>query len=49
MHQSTLIQIATLIPSTRQELLAIKGFGEASFRKYGEQILEICSEYKKSH
>ena len=47
MHQSTLIQIATLIPSTRQELLAIKGFGEASFRKYGEQILEICSEYKK--
>ena len=49
MHQSTLIQIATLIPSTRQELLAIKGFGEASFRKYGEQILEICSEYKKCH
>ena len=49
MHQSTLIQIATLIPSTRQELLAIKGFGEASFRKYGEQILEICSEYKKYH
>ena len=49
MHQNTLIQIATLIPSTRQELLAIKGFGEASFRKYGEQILEICSEYKKSH
>ena len=49
MHQSTLIQIATLIPSTRQELLAIKGFGEASFRKYGEQLLEICSEYKKSH
>ena len=49
MHQSTLIQIATLIPSTRQALLAIKGFGEASFRKYGEQILEICSEYKKSH
>ena len=49
MHQNTLIQIATLIPSTRQELLAIKGFGEASFRKYGEQILEICSEYKKCH
>ena len=49
MHQSTLIQIATLIPSTRQELLAIKGFGEASFRKYGQQILEICSEYKKCH
>ena len=47
MHQSTLIQIATIIPATRKELLSIKGFGEASFRKYGEQILEICSEYRK--
>ena len=47
MHQSTLIQIASIIPATRKELLSIKGFGEASFRKYGEQILEICSEYRK--
>ena len=47
MHQSTLIQIATLIPATRKELLSIKGFGEAGFRKYGEQILEICAEYRK--
>lgn len=46
MHQSTLIQIATIIPATKRELLSIKGFGEASFRKYGEQILEICAEYR---
>ena len=46
MHQSTLMQIATYIPTTRQELLAIKGFGEASFKKYGEQILEICREFR---
>lgn len=45
MHQSTLIQIATVIPSTKQELLSIKGFGEASFKKYGDRILEICREY----
>ena len=46
MHQSTLMQIATYIPTTRQELLAIKGFGEASFKKYGDQILEICREFR---
>lgn len=46
MHQSTLMQIATYIPTTRQELLTIKGFGEASFKKYGDQILEICREFR---
>lgn len=45
MHQSTLMQIAAIIPSTKQELLSIKGFGEASFRKYGDQILELCREF----
>jgi ATP-dependent DNA helicase RecQ len=45
MHQSVLMHIATHIPKTRQELLSIKGFGEASFKKYGDQILEICKEY----
>lgn len=45
MHQSTLIQIATHIPATKQELLSIKGFGESSFKKYGDQILQICSEF----
>jgi superfamily II DNA helicase RecQ len=47
MHQSTLMQIATYIPTTKRELLSIKGFGEASFQKYGEQILEICREFSK--
>lgn len=45
MHQSTLLQIATLIPTTKNELLAIKGFGETSYNKYGEEILAICSEF----
>ena len=45
MHQSTLLQIATLIPTSKKELLAIKGFGEASYKKYGEEILAMCSEY----
>lgn len=45
MHQSTLMEIASLIPKTKAELLAIKGFGKAKYEKYGEEILEITSGY----
>lgn len=45
MHQSTLMAIATLVPHTKAELLSIKGFGEASYKKYGEEILEITSSF----
>lgn len=47
MHQSTLLAIASHIPQTRKELLSIKGFGEASFKKYGDEILSITSEFSK--
>ena len=46
MHQSTLMAIASLVPKTRSELLMVKGFGEESFRKYGEEILEITGKYQ---
>ena len=45
MHQSTLMEIASLIPKTKAELLAIKGFGKAKYEKYGEEILNITSEF----
>ena len=45
MHQRTLLEIATKIPKTKDELLAIYGFGEAKWEKYGQQILLITSEY----
>ena len=45
MHQTTLLDIATYIPQTKKELLAIKGFGETSFKKYGEEILAITAEF----
>ena len=45
MHQSTLIEIASRIPKTREELLSIKGFGKAKFDKYGKEILEITSGF----
>ena len=43
MHQSTLLEIASLIPRTKAELLSVKGFGNAKFEKYGEEILDICN------
>ena len=45
MHQSTLMTIATLIPKTKAELMRIKGFGEAKFDKYGEDILKITADF----
>ena len=44
-HQSTLIEIASIIPKTQEDLLQIKGFGKAKFAKYGAEILEITSKY----
>ena len=44
MHQSTLMDIATLVPKTKEELMEIKGFGKAKYEKYGEAILSICRE-----
>ena len=48
MHQSTLMEIATYVPKTKKELLAIKGFGEAKFLKYGEEILKITADFSST-
>ena len=45
MHQSTLMDIAALVPKTKAELMRIKGFGATKFEKYGEEILKITSEF----
>ena len=45
MRQSTLLEIASVVPKSKEELLAIKGFGKASCERYGDEILEILSEY----
>ena len=47
MHQTTLLAIASHIPQTPRELLSIKGFGEASLKKYGDEILSITTEFNK--
>ena len=45
MHQSTLMEIAALIPKTKSELLSVNGFGKAKFEKYGEDILRITADF----
>jgi len=41
LHQKTLMAIADLAPTTKEELLAVKGFGKSKCDKYGDEILEI--------
>ena len=48
MHQETLLLIASIIPVTKEELMAIKGFGETRYKKYGNDIIAICREYKEA-
>lgn len=45
MHQTTLLEIATIVPVTKAQLMSIKGFGDAKFKKYGEELLAICTEF----
>jgi len=45
--QRTLLEIADTCPSTKEELLAVNGFGPAKWKQYGEQILELISKHKK--
>ncbi len=41
LHQKTLLAIADIAPTTREELQALKGFGKSKCDKYGDEILEI--------
>ncbi|MER6942839.1 DNA helicase RecQ [Nonomuraea sp. NPDC000554] len=42
-HDSTLREIATLAPSTLEELATVNGVGENKLAKYGEQVLEALT------
>ena len=45
--QRTLLEIADTCPSTKEELLAVSGFGPAKWKQYGEEILELIAKHKK--
>lgn len=44
LHQKTLLAIADLAPTTKEELLTVKGFGKSKCDKYGEEILEVVQK-----
>ena len=44
LHQKTLLAIADLAPTTREELLTVKGFGKSKCDKYGDEILEVVQK-----
>lgn len=45
--QRTLLEIADTCPTTKEELLAVNGFGPAKWKQYGEDILELIARYRK--
>lgn len=48
LHQRVLIQIAVLLPENKTELKAIKGIGKRTVERYGDDILDIVSDYRKT-
>ncbi len=45
--QRTLLEIADTCPSTKEELLAISGFGPGKWKQYGQEILDLIAQHKK--
>ena len=46
-HDSTHREIARIKPTTKEELMDIKGFGKKTFDKYGEGYLSVGQSYKE--
>ncbi len=46
-HNSTLVDIATTKPTTKQEYLSIKNIGEKSYEAYGRNFIAVVMEYIK--
>jgi len=41
----TLKELASYLPSTKEQMLQINGIGEVKFQKYGEAFLEALKEF----
>jgi hypothetical protein len=49
LHQRVLIQIAVALPDNERALLNIKGVGKKTLEKYGEELLEMVTAFRKKH
>jgi ATP-dependent DNA helicase RecQ len=45
LHNATLIRIAKLKPESLNDLIHVKGLGEAKISKFGNGILDIIEKY----
>lgn len=46
-HDSTLKEMASFFPQSKEQLLTIKGVGIKKYENYGEEFIQIISEYCK--
>ncbi|MEA3417569.1 MAG: helix-turn-helix domain-containing protein [Thermodesulfobacteriota bacterium] len=49
LHQRILIQIVVCLPDNIADLKKIKGVGKKTIKKYGEELVEMVSAYRKKH
>ena len=49
LHQRVLIQIAVSLPDNAKDLKKIKGIGKKTFKKYGEELLEMVIAYREKY
>jgi superfamily II DNA helicase RecQ len=49
MSNSSLVDLATRQPTTREELFSITGIGEKKVELYGDEIIKIILEYNCIH
>jgi ATP-dependent DNA helicase RecQ len=47
-HNSTLKELAVKLPTTKEELLDIKGIGPVKCERYGEEFLQVIRDYTDS-
>ena len=48
-NQATLKEIANFLPHTKKELMLIQGFGRAKAERFGDEIIEIVSDFCMRH
>lgn len=48
LHQKTLLQIAEILPRTKEELMQAEGFGKAKWEKYGKELLSLLKDFQAS-
>jgi ATP-dependent DNA helicase RecQ len=49
LSDATLVEIAMYLPTNKEDLQKISGFGDIKIEKYGKQFAEIVSDYCETH